>query len=112
MSPGKLDDQKMIIMNINSMLQKTILIQTWRIIYNIINTKKRKLENIVKKIIQDCVVHVDSGVIANMFYDYFVDIGRNIAESIGGNIVNHLDYRLILTNLILFSSDQFFPLKN
>ena len=27
-----------------------------------------------------------------MFNDYFVDIGRNIAESIGGNNANHLDY--------------------
>ena len=35
---------------------------------------------------------MDSGDIANMFNDYFVDIGRNIAESIGGNNVNHLDY--------------------
>ena len=38
----------------------------------------------------DDVVHVDSGDIANMFNDYFVDIGRNIAESIGGNNTNHL----------------------
>ena len=29
---------------------------------------------------------------ANMFNDYFVDIGRNIAESIGGNNANHLEY--------------------
>ena len=27
-----------------------------------------------------------------MFNDYFVDIGRNIAESIGGNNANHLEY--------------------
>ena len=46
----------------------------------------------IKKIIHDDVVHVDSGDIANMFNDYFVDIGRNIAESIGGNNANHLDY--------------------
>ena len=49
------------------------------------------VENTVKKIIHDDVVHEDSGDIANMFNDYFVDIGRNIAESIGGN-ENHLDY--------------------
>ena len=65
--------------------------QTWRIINNITNTKNRRVENTVKKIIQVDVVHVDSGDIANMFNDYFVDIGRNIAESIGGNNVNHLD---------------------
>ena len=35
---------------------------------------------------------MDCGDIANMFNDYFVDIGRNIAESIGLNNVNHLDY--------------------
>ena len=28
----------------------------------------------------------------NMYNDYFVDIGKNIAESIGGNNNNHLDY--------------------
>ena len=27
-----------------------------------------------------------------MFNDYFVDIGKNTAESIGGNNANHLDY--------------------
>ena len=64
--------------------------QTWRIINNTINTKNRKVENTVKKIIHDNVVHVDSGDIAKMFNDYFVDIGRNIAESIGENNANHL----------------------
>ena len=73
-------------MNINSMLQ------TWRIINNIINTKNRTVENTVKKIINDDVVHVDSGAIANMFNDYYVDIGRNIAESIWGNNANDIDY--------------------
>ena len=42
---------------------------------------------------------MDSGDIApdysddyTVINDYFVDIGRNIAESIGGNNANHLDY--------------------
>ena len=35
---------------------------------------------------------MDSVDIANMFNDCFVDIRRNIAESIGGNNANHLDY--------------------
>ena len=64
--------------------------QTWRIINNTINTKNRKVENTVKKIIHDAVVHGDSGDIAKMFNYYFVDIGRNIAESIGENNANHL----------------------
>ena len=34
---------------------------------------------------------MDSGGIADIFNDYFVDIGRNIAESIGAKNVNHLD---------------------
>ena len=34
---------------------------------------------------------MDSGDIANMFNDYFLDVGRNIDESIGGNNANHLD---------------------
>ena len=49
------------------------------------------MENTVQKIIHD-VVSVDSGDIAYMFNDYFVHIGGNIAESIGGNNANHLDY--------------------
>ena len=53
---------------------KSNIKRTWRIINNIINTKNRKVENSVKKIINDDVVHVDSGNIANMFYDYFIDI--------------------------------------
>ena len=57
--------------------------RTWRTIKNIINTKNRKVKNTVKKIIHDDVVHVDSEDIANMFNDYFADIGRNIAKSIG-----------------------------
>ena len=65
---------------------------TWRIINNIFNTKNCKVENTVKKIIHDDVVHEDSGDIANMFNDYFLDIGRNIAQSIGGNNANHLGY--------------------
>ena len=35
---------------------------------------------------------MDSGDRANVFNDCFVDIIRNIAESIGGNNANHLDY--------------------
>ena len=66
--------------------------RTWRIINNITNTKNRKVEKNVKMIIHDDVVHVDSGYIANMFNDYFIDIGRNIAESVGGNNANRLDY--------------------
>ena len=39
---------------------------------------------------------MDSGDIANMFKDYFLDLGRNIAESIGGNNVNHLNYLTLI----------------
>ena len=41
------------------------------------------------------VVHVDYGDIAtNMFNDYFVNLGKNITDSNGGNNVNHLDYMI------------------
>ena len=79
-----------------------------------INTKNCKVENTARKITQNCVVHEDSEDIANVFNDYFVDIGKNIAESIEGNSNNHLDCMgHISTNLILFSSDQLIviPLK-
>ena len=44
---------------------------------------------------------------ANMFNDYFVDIGTNIAESIGGNNNNHLDYMAHINQPNYFPSDQF-----
>ena len=92
---------------------KNYIQQTWRIINNIVNTKNCKVENIVKKIIQDDIVHEDSEDIANMFNDYFADIGKNIAESIMEIIRIIMITLLISTNLILFSSDQFIviPLK-
>ena len=71
---------------------KTDIMQTWRIINNIINTRNRRVENTVKKIIQDDIVHEDSEDIANMFNNYFVDVRKYIAESIGGNYNNQLDY--------------------
>ena len=40
----------------------------------LLTEKNSKVENIVKKIIQDDVVHENSEDIANMFNDYFVDI--------------------------------------
>ena len=46
------------------------------------------------------VVHEDSEDMANMLNVYFVDIGKNIAESIGANN-NHLDY------MDTFSSKKF-----
>ena len=57
---------------------------------------------------------MDSGDIANMFNDYFVDIRKNIAESIGGNNADHLDYMTHINQPNSFSSDQFVvtPLKN
>ena len=46
--------------------------QTWLFISNIINTKNGKVENTVKKIIQNDVFHEDSEEVVNMFNDYFV----------------------------------------
>ena len=57
---------------------------------------------------------MDSGDITNMFNDYFVDIGRNIAESIGGNDVNHLDYMTHINqpNCFFLRPIIVIPLKN
>ena len=57
--------------------------------------------NIVNKIIQDDIVQEDSEDIANIFNDYFVDIEKNIAESIGRNNTNHRDY-FVHTNQPIF----------
>ena len=62
--------------------------------------------------IHDDVVHVDSGDIANMFNDYFVDIGRNIAESIGGNNANHLEYMSHINQPNSLFFRPIIPLKN
>ena len=80
-------------MNINSFnaIQNDIK-QTWCIISGIINAKNRKVENIVTKIIHDDVVHKDSEDIANLFNNYFVDIGKSIDESVGSGTNNHLHY--------------------
>ena len=69
LSPAKLDDQKRITMNINSLLQTNDIKQIWHIINNIMNSK---VENIVKKIIQDDVFREDSDYTANMFNDLFI----------------------------------------
>ena len=59
-------------------------------------------------------MHVDSGDIANMFNDYFVDMGRNIAESIRENNANHLDYMTHINqrNSFFFRPIHVIPLKN
>ena len=99
-------------MNVNWVLQETTLNRPGVSSENIINTKYRTVEHTVKKLIQNDVVREDSEDMANMFNDYIVDTGKNIAESIGDNRLDYIAYNL-LTNLILFSSDQFIviPLK-
>ena len=90
-----------------SMMQKSDMKQTQRIINNIITKTNRKVEITVKKIIHDDIVYLDSEDIANMFNDYFVDVGRNIAESIGGNNANLLDY---MTHINQPNSFLFIPI--
>ena len=50
------------------------------------------MDNIVKKQIQDDVIHEDSVDIANMFNLHFADIGKNVAQSVGENNNNYLGY--------------------
>ena len=78
-------------MKINSMLQKMIESQLSASLITSLTQKNRKLGNTAKKIIEDNVVHEDSEDTANMFND-FVDIRKNIDESLGGNNNNHLYY--------------------
>ena len=80
----------------------------WRIINNIINTKNRKVENIVKKIIRDEIVNEDSEDEANTFNDYFVYITKNIAESIEGNNNNNLDYTTHINQPDFFSPIHYY----
>ena len=60
----------------------------------------------MKKIIQDDVFYRNSEYIANMFNDYFIDIGKKLLNRLGEIITIILITWQITTNLILFSSDQ------
>ena len=69
---GQLRLSKMVYYEHELNAAKNDIKQTWRVIGNIINTENRKIKNIVKKIIQDVIVHEDSEDRANMFNDYFL----------------------------------------
>lgn len=55
-----------------------------------------------EEVIHDDTVHENSEALNNLFKDYFIDIGTNIAVSIGGNTYYYLDYMAQINQLIIF----------
>ena len=65
--------------------------QTWRAINNVINPKANKI-TAVKKISENNVTYVNPKEISNLFNNFFVNIGRKIAESVERNPQDHLQF--------------------
>lgn len=66
--------------------------KTWCIINDVLRSKARKKQNTIRKIIVNDVIHENPNHISNAFNDFFVDIGKNIAESVGGGLNDHKQY--------------------
>ena len=66
--------------------------QTWSIINNVLKPKINRRTNIVKKLIINDVTFDDPIDISNNFNDFFVNIGKNIAESVDSNFNDHKKY--------------------
>ena len=77
-------------------------------------TPLRSINRPRRTIIQVDIVHEDFEDLANIFNDYFVDIGKILQNRLWEIITIILIAWLISTNLILFSSNKFsvIPLKN
>ena len=65
--------------------------QTWRLINNVLKPKSNK-QNVIRKIVENDVTYVNSKEIGDKINDFFVNIGRNIAESVGSEPRDHLKF--------------------
>ena len=70
---------------------KSDIKKTWKLINNILNSKRKKQVSI-KKIVENGAIHSDPISICNSFNNFFVDVGRNIAESVKSNPNDHLKF--------------------
>ena len=62
--------------------------KTWKIINNLLNSKRKK-QITIQKVVENGVTYVDPYNMSNVFNDYFVNVGRNIAESVKCNPDDH-----------------------
>ena len=66
--------------------------ETWRIINHVLKPKFNKKGNSVKQIIINNKIHENPDEISNLFNEFFVNIGRDIAESVDSGPDDHKKY--------------------
>ena len=82
--------------------------RTWKVINNILKPRNYSFNRSVKKIIVDDTEYTHNVDIANKINDYFVNVGKKIAEGINANDDDHLKY---LTNNNFVQSFFFSPIN-
>ena len=85
---------------------KTDLKQTWKVINSILRPRNDQCKQPLKKIIIANSEYSENQDIANILNDYFVKVGKNIADSISTNENDHLKY---LSNNNFVNSFYFSP---
>ena len=81
--------------------------QTWRVINDVLKPKANKQKNYIRKVIVNNVNYDSETDMANLFNDFFINVGKNIAESVDSDPGDHLKY---LTHLNQPNSFFFRPL--
>ena len=66
--------------------------QTWRIINDVLKPRNKSRQNIIKKIIVNNSIYERGEDIANIFNDFFVNVGKDIADSVDSGPDDHLKY--------------------
>ena len=66
--------------------------QTWRIINGVLKPKTHSRQNVISKLILNNKTYVLGDEISNIFNDFFVNIGRDIAESVDSGPDDHRQY--------------------
>ena len=82
--------------------------QTWKIINNVLRPKTNKKVNLVNEIITNDVVYRDPNNICKLFNDFFVNIGRDLAESVENHDPD--DHKFYLNNIDQQNSFFFHPI--
>ena len=66
--------------------------QTWRIINGVMKPKNNLKQNVIQKLIFNNAIYTNGNDISNIFNDFFVNIGNNIAESVDCSLDDHRKY--------------------
>ena len=86
---------------------KNIIKETWKIINDVLKPKNNSRRNILNKIIVNNNTYENSNDISNLFNDFFINIGKNVAESVGSHDAN--DHKSYLNHLNQPTSFFFHP---